>query len=200
MMTTHLMRGLNAENPANKGAYLAALAVSMTLMGALSMQAKAISQGKDPRDMTDPKFWGAAAAQGGGGGIFGDLLYSAFTRTGQDAVVALLGPTAGLAVDLVNLTGANVAQAAEDKDTNFGAELARMVRRNTPGTSLWYSRLATDRLIHDRLQTLVDPDYAARFARMEDRALRDYQQQFWWRPGEVAPARGPDLGAGAPVR
>lgn len=201
MMTMHLMRGLSSYRGGDRGRYLAAIALSTTVMGAFAMQLKEIAKGRDPRDMTDARFWGAAFMQGGGAGILGDFLYAGLSRADRSFyMTAIGGPTAGLVDDLARLTGANIAQTAEGRDSNFGAELARFVRMNTPGSSLWYARLAMDRLLWDRLQEMADPHYAARFARMETRALTEYGQEFWWRPGEAAPRRAPDLLATAPVR
>ncbi len=172
---------------------MASISIGMTVMGALAVQMKAIAQGKDPRDMTDPKFWGAAFVQGGGAGILGDFLYAPLARYDQSLGQSLLGPTVGLADDLYRLTLGNIAQEAEGKESNFAAEAVRFARRNTPGTTLWYSRLATDRLLFDQLQMALDPQYAQRFARMESRARREYGQEFWWRPGDLEPSRGPAL-------
>jgi hypothetical protein len=195
MMTRHLARGLLAYQGGDHGRYLAATAIGLTVMGAFAMQMKAVTQGKDPRDMTDWRFWGAAWFQGGGAGIFGDFLFAGLNRADRGFYMAMLGgPTAGLVDDVARLTGGNIQGLAEDKDTNFGAELARFVQRNTPGTSLWYARLALDRMLWDRLQDMADPNAARRWRRMEDRARRDFDQEFWWGPGR-APDRGPSIGA-----
>ncbi len=45
---------------------------------------------------------------------------------------------------------------------------------------------------------LVDPEYRRSFARMERKARQDYQQGYWWRPGQGTPDRAPDLGAALP--
>ncbi|MCU0986707.1 MAG: hypothetical protein MUC89_17510 [Acetobacteraceae bacterium] len=196
MMTTHLMRGIEGYRGGDKGKYLVGLAVSLTVMGALAMQLKQLANGRDPRDMTQPAFWGAAFAQGGGAGIFGDFLYSGLTRADRGFyMTAIGGPMAGLVDDLARVTGGNIQGLAESKDTNFGGELARFARMNTPGTSLWYARLALDRLMWDRLQEMLDPDYARKFRRIENNARRDYGQEFWWRPGEASPSRAPAAAA-----
>ncbi|WP_291297614.1 hypothetical protein [Elioraea sp.] len=196
MMTTHLLRGLEAYRGGDRGRYMVALGVSLTIAGAFSMQLKQIAAGKDPRDMTTPTFWGAAFMQGGGAGIFGDFLYSSLTRSERSFyMTAIGGPTGGLIDDLSRLTGGNIQGLAEAKDTNFGAELARFARFNAPGTSLWYARLALDRLMWDRLQEMADPDHARKWRRLENQARQDYGQEFWWRPGEASPTRAP-LGLG----
>lgn len=194
MLTRHGMRGLEAFKAGDRGRYMVATAVSLTLMGAAAIQLKAVAQGRDPRDMATPSFWGAAFFQGGGAGILGDFLNAGLNRANQGFYMTVVGgPTAGLIDDLARLTGGNMQGLAEGKDTNFGRELARFVKRNAPGTSLWYGRLALDRLMWDRLQELADPDAARSFQRMEDRARRDFGQEFWWRPGQPTLSRAPSL-------
>jgi hypothetical protein len=192
MMTMHLMRGYQNIG-ADRGAYLVQMALSTTIMGALAMQMKEVAKGKDARDMEDWKFWGAAFVQGGGAGLFGDFLYSGVSRADRGLMSAVAGPTWGLAEDAYKLTLGNIGQAAADKDTNFGRELARFVRSNTPGSSIWYGRLALDRLLWDRLQQMVDPDAAGAFGRLERRARRETGQDYWWSPGDTQPARAPAL-------
>ena len=72
-------------------------------------------------------------------------------------------------------------------------EPARFVRSNTPGSSIWYGRLALDRLLWDRLQQQVDPDAGGAFGRMERRARQETGQDYWWGPGEAQLARGPSF-------
>ena len=52
-----------------------------------------------------------------------------------------------------------------------------------------------ERLIFDELERMADPDAAARFRRIEQRAKRETGQRFFWRPGRGLPEHGPDLGA-----
>ncbi|MCK8787100.1 hypothetical protein M0638_22245 [Roseomonas sp. NAR14] len=196
MMTRHAARGIEAYRAGDHGRYMAALAVSLTMAGAFAMQLKAVAQGRDPRDMADWRFWAAAFMQGGGAGILGDFLNSALTRADRSFyMTAIGGPTAGLVDDVMKLTGANIQATAEGKDTHFGRELAQFVRRNTPGSTLWYARLALDRLLWDRVQEIADPDYARSFRRMEQRARQDFGLEFWWGPGDRTPDRAPNLGA-----
>lgn len=195
MMTRHLYRGFNAGGATAAGLYLARLTIGLTAFGAFAMQMKEIAKGRDPRDMTTPGFWGAAFFQGGGAGIVGDFLNSAVTRADRSFyMTAIGGPTAGLVDDVMKLTGANIQATAEAKDAHWGRDAARFVRRNTPGTSLWYTRLAMDRLLWDQLQAIVDPDAARSWQRTEQRARQETRQEFWWRPGETGPERGPAAG------
>ncbi|NKE43908.1 hypothetical protein HB662_03905 [Roseomonas frigidaquae] len=196
MMSRHLMRGIEQIRGGDWGRYLATTAVSLTVMGAVAMQLKAIAQGKDPRDMTSPSFWGAAFFQGGGAGILGDFLNAGLNRADRGFwMTSFGGPTGGLMDDIAKLTGGNLQGLVEDKDTNFGRELARFVQKNTPGSSLWYGRLAMDRLLWDRLQYLLDPKAAQRWRELERRSIDQTNQRFWWAPGETSPERAPSLPA-----
>ncbi len=152
-------------------------------------------QGRDPRDMTNPEFWGAAALQGGALGFFGDFLSTAVGRDGGTIASSMLGPSLGFLNDTGRLASSNLRQLYEGEPTSFGAELTRFVKANTPGSNLWYARAALDRAVWDQVQTVADPNYRQSFNRMERRARKDFDQAFWWRPGEIAPSRAPDLEA-----
>ena len=193
MMTTHLMRGLSSIQAGDRGAYLAGTALGMTVMGAFALQIKEVIKGKDPKNMLDGKFWAAAFVQGGGAGIVGDFLYSGVSRTGKDWFSTLVGPGAALADDVRLLTLGNIGELGRDENTNMGRELTRFLRSYTPGSNLWYSRLAVDRMMWDQLQTLIDPQYPQAFARMRSRALKESNQDFYWKPGQALPDRGPQL-------
>lgn len=193
MATTHLMR-IATQGPLESRAWRG---VNFLLLhfaaGAAAIQAKQMLAGKDPRDMADAKFWGAALLQGGGLGIYGDLINAANSRTGHSPLADFGGPVLGLGEDALKLMSGNIRKYYEGEDTTVGAQALKIVKRNAPGSTLWYSRLATDRLIWDQLQTMVDADYRQSFRRMEKKAKDDYGQRFWWRPGETSAQRGPDL-------
>ena len=190
VLTTHVLRGISQARREGKYWYIPGFVIGSTLMGAVGLQLKAIAQGKDMRE-PDAKFWGAAFIQGGGAGIMGDFLNSSVSRTGKDVMLTMAGPTVGLGADLLSLTGGNLGQAFTDKDTNIGREAAKFAQRYTPGSSLWYARLAAERWLWNSLQEWVDPRYQESFRRTEANAFRETGQQYWWRPGAATPARAP---------
>lgn len=196
--TTHLLRGIQELRGGDRGVYLAEMAIATAVLGAFALQMKAIANGRDPREMFGKDwdaFWASAWFQGGGLGIMTDFIYQSGTRGGAEVVGALLGGPFGQVLgQLGQLAFGNVAQSAAGKNTNAGRELARLIKQNTPGASLWYTRLNMDRLVWDQMQKAIDPDYHTAFRRVEDRARKEANQSFWWRPGATAPERGPDLG------
>lgn len=163
---------------------------SHILAGAAIVQARQMLQGKDPIDMSRPKFWWQASMQGGGAGYFGDLVSGATQAADRSVVGKFSGPLGGL-VDDAFKAGSAVAQGKPGA-IGRGIDFAKHF---VPGSNLWFSRLATDRLLFDQLHRAIDPTYAEGFARREQRMLKEYGQQSWWRPGETAPERAPSLGA-----
>jgi hypothetical protein len=194
LVNTHLMRGMTQPGAKNKGRYFADLIISTTLMGALAMQLKEMSKGRDPRPMTDNAFWLAAFLQGGGLGIYGDFMFSDVNRFDRGLAETVAGPVVGFADDVRKLTIGNIVQASQGEDTNAAREMIRFAARYTPGSSLWYSRLALERLVIDQLQLMADPKARSNMRRLEGRYRRDYGQRYWWKPGEMEPSRSPDLG------
>lgn len=197
MATTHLARTF-IDAPPSKVAQFAALSTLLTVAGAFSIQARQVATGKAPRRVDDPKFWGAAWMQGGGAGIFGDFFAAGLDRNQQGLSVTLAGPVFGLVDQAARLAVPNYRAVLDGKPSHYGAEVARAIRYNLPGANLWYARLVVDRAIMDNIQAMLDPEYRQSFARMEERARKDYGQRFWWRPGQGTPERAPDLGAMAP--
>jgi len=187
LVYTHMLRGLAEKGAMSKIAYGANLMITMAAMGALSYQMKTIDKGREPLDMTTADFWGAAILQGGGLGIYGDFLFSDVNRHGGSMAETLAGPVVSAANDVRKLTIGNMIELPGDKPTNAGREAVNMLERYTPGGSLWYGRLAYQRLLLDQLRKETDPDYQDHFHAMERRARTDMGQGFWWRPGEMAP-------------
>lgn len=195
-MHLHLSRMMAQRGIRSKSAYLAWITIGMTSAGALAEQMSSISRGRDPKDMNDARFWASAVIRGGSFGPLGDFLYSSTSRHGNNLAEGLLGPVLGSELSAgVKLTLGNVQELIDKGEVqNLGAEFQRFADGLIPGRSLWYARLAMDRLIADELTAWVDgPNAAARFRRMESSARRDFDQRFWWRPGRRRPDRAPDF-------
>lgn len=180
---------------ANKAAYTAALAITGTALGAIAFQSKQVVQGKDPVDMTTPKFWTRAIAQGGGAGFLGDIVLGDTTQdrgqldsTGR----LLLGPSFGSLADIYELTKGNVDEMIAGKDTHAGAESLRFARSHLPYVNLWYGKAALDHLLLHSVQENLSPGY---LERQQSKAQKDWNQGYWWAPGETMPDRAPDLTA-----
>ena len=69
------------------------------------------------------------------------------------------------------------------------------MRQNTPGQNLWFLGLAYNRVVVDQIQSLIDPEAHKSFRRQIQSRRKDYNQSYWWEPGEPRPQRSPDLGA-----
>ncbi|MEQ6971043.1 hypothetical protein [Pectobacterium polaris] len=196
MMSRHLRRVSEIQEGTGKLAYSASLLVGTTLFGALAIHLKDIADGKDPRDMFTPKFGVAAFLQGGGMGIVGDMFYTGMggdSRGGQPNWMNLLGPVFGTGADAVNVTLGNATKAALGKENNAAADLLRFTKQNAPGVNfmnLWYTKAAFDHAFYNQMMEEASPGY---LRRMKERARKDWNQRFWWEPGDATPDRAPDL-------
>ena len=199
LMNTHIMRSVAQKSGFDKATAIADLMISTTLFGALALTAKEISKGRDPRSIFDEdgnlslKFWGAAFLQGGGLGIFGDFFFSNVNRFGGGLTETVAGPVTDVENDLINLTIGNLYEVAQGEDTKAAKEFIDFTLRYTPGSSLWYSRLALERIVVDQVRKWADPDFDKRIRRTIRRYQREYDQNYWWSPGQSRPERAPDL-------
>jgi hypothetical protein len=175
----------------------------MSAFGALSMQAKELNQGRDTLSL-DPttakglQAWGKSIVQGGGLGVFGDLMFADKTRTDNTWASTFAGPVAGLGEDVLGkFLMRNIQLAAAGKPTHFAGDALYTAGRYMPGSTLWYSKLAFNRAVLDQAAQIIDPRARERFQRAESEARRDYGQSYFWHPGSAAPSRMPSI-AGTP--
>jgi hypothetical protein len=184
---------------ANRLVYSGAMLLTTTALGAIALQAKQIVQGKDPIDMEGQhagKFWAKALAQGGGLSIVGDLLLNDPTNSPGDAaanaVKTIAGPGIGAAADLALKVGlVNAYKAAKGKETHTAAEGLQWAKSNAPFVNIWYAKAAVDHAGLHALQENLSPGY---LSKMQQRARKDFGQDYWWHPGSGLPDRAPDMG------
>lgn len=182
------------QRGAVRGAQYASFAlISAVLGGALIEQMQQLRNGKDPRDMNKLEFWFTALYRSGGLSIWGDFLYAEQSRFGGGIAQTIAGPTAATVTDVARLTYGSARKSFLGEKTNFGREVTNFTRRYTPGASIWYLRSAWDRVLMDNLQRQLDPEAHAAFRRKIMDTRREYKQEFYWAPGQTAPARGPRL-------
>ena len=82
---------------------------------------------------------------------------------------------------------------SSNMEMNIGSDLAKYLRRHTPGGSHWYLRLAMERLIFDVLQSMIDPKWNSKKRRKIQKTRKDQHTDFWWRPGDKQPDRPPSF-------
>jgi len=169
------IRGIMAM-PKSNISQAAGLVGALVIAGYGSMVLKDLSKGKEPRDPRDPRTWGAAIAQGGGLGIYGDFIFGQANRYGAGPIGTFLGPVAS-DVD-VALT---IVQAAFKGDVEF-TEAYNLTKTNLPLINLWYSRAAFDYLILFQIQEWLNP---GSLRRMERRLKKENGQEFILPPSEV---------------
>jgi len=206
MVTRHWTRMLEGNHVsdgsapllANRLAYGAAMMVTLTGLGAIAAQAKQITSGKDPVDMTGRhavQFWLKAFAQGGGASIAGDFLANDPGASVGDFARnfggTLMGPALSTVGQAVAIPLVNAWDAAKGKKTHTAAEEVQLLRQNAPFVNIWYAKAALDHMGMHALQETLSPGY---LARMRQRAAQDWGQRFWWEPGTGGPERAPDIG------
>jgi len=187
----------NQDRPVSKAAMTAYLVASTAIAGAMIMQTREVLTGKDPRKMFDDpknaaKFWGAAFLQGGALGIYGDFLYGINqTRYGSGPLEAMAGPTLGPLLELGIVQPMNAAKNSIDgKETHLMAQTLQDMKGFVPGGNMWYTKAALDHMIWQNVFESLSPGY---LGSMRRRTMKDYQQEWWWEPGELTPQRPPDF-------
>jgi hypothetical protein len=192
----HWNRIMAMQGAGQKVQYAAWMVGGMTSVGAMAHQLSQIATGKDPINM-DPRenldFWARAIAKGGSLGLLGDIVFSDHNRWGTGLFEGLLGPVAGQVGDVTKMTLGNAQKFLSGDDTSLGRDLSQFVQKNTPGQTLWYTRLAMERILFDELDKLLDPKAYEYFRQIEQRAQTENRQQYYWHRGRKLPSRAPDI-------
>lgn len=195
LMLNHYRRFMSIPTTMGRVQYAATLGAGLFVMGALAVQLKELAKGRDPRPMTDRRFWMAALFQSGGLGIFGDFFSSTTSRTGGGLAETLAGPVVGLFNQGLRVVNSNVSRAANGEKTSWGRDAANFVRFNTPlFSSLWYARAPFDRMIADQVQFFFDPEADVAWRRQEKQREKDFGNTTFWNRGELGPSRLPNFG------
>jgi hypothetical protein len=185
----HMERALRemVVNGLKGASYAGMVLATMAVGGALVVQLKNMIGMKEPEPMDTPKFWGRAFVQGGGLGIWGDLLASESNRFGGGILSTFGGPAFGIAEDILRPTVGAALQRSQGKHPPIGADVSKLLTGYIPGTSLWYTRQIWQRLVADGLQQVLDPDAHKSFRMKIEKQRHDYGNGFWWRPGQPVP-------------
>ena len=193
----HLQRAAAQKGKWGTAKYMTKFGISLTLAGALGEQLYGITSGRDPEAMDTGEFWLRAFLRGGASGIIGDALLQD-AGFGRGVIDSLVGPVGGQLEDAFKLTGGTAVDlikedSLEDVTDPFRKRLAAAIQHNAPGKTGWYFKLALQRMWWDQVRDAIDPDAADAFYNMEVRAEQEHGQSYWWKPGQTAPDRGPQL-------
>jgi hypothetical protein len=170
---------------ASKIGYAASLAITSTLLGAMVLQAKQLAQGKTTLNWEDEDFWLRAADQGGYFGLVGGFLMDTQGYyQGYSGGPIMDGPINDLAYTLV---AGNIQKIKDGKDTTISKDATDFIIKNFPGNNIWYTRLAMERAIFDRLRSMTDPNWARTVNERMRMDMRQRNQEYWWRPNESTP-------------
>lgn len=188
LMSTHIMRAAMQGGVVDKVTYAGMLVAATTIMGYVSLQLKDFAAGRNPREIDSTedgqKLLAASILQGGGLGIMGDFLFADSNRFGGGFSQTLASPLLAAADDIDELTRINAMDLMRGEQTwgGIAADTSQFAKRYTP--SIWQVRLLQNAMF-DALSVQADPTYQSRYNRMMSKRMRDYKQDFWWKPGQM---------------
>jgi hypothetical protein len=149
---------------------MAALMITSGMFGYMSMSLKDLLKGKEPRDPNEPKTIMAAFLQGGGLGIYGDVLFKEQRDAGSVAA-GFLGPFPTTVIDL----GLAFKYALGLEGGKAGKAAYRAISSNIPFLNLFYIKAAFDYMIGFQIMETMNPGV---LKRVEKRMKDDYNQEY----------------------
>lgn len=147
-------------------------------LGYLSLSIKEALKGRTP-----PPLWGhpanvmRAMQQGGGMGIYGDILLREYDRNRTSSLAEVLaGPTIG------SIGGAFDLMTSIANGDKSAIKATRLILSNTPGANLFYVKPALDNLLMYKLMEDMNPGF---IRRMEANSIRETGQQWILPPSQA---------------
>lgn len=208
-------RILSIKGNGERLAYFAGVNAVLGSLGLLVVWLRDIRNGDEPRPISSEAM-GQAWLQGVGFGPFGDFLNSVTSERTGGLAETVAGPTVGAISDVGSFAIGNAAETVKwmndqkknrdgspkswNEQTKAGRESVNLLKRYTPGSNLWYARLAAERMMFDKMQMLFDPGYAESWRAIE-RKHAEEGHPTWWHHGQNLPdfARGDATQQQAPV-
>lgn len=198
-----MVREVQAGNWRDATSYGASLMITGAILGAVVNELYEIINGRDPvlprllREGKTPgaDYWGAALLKAGGLGIYGDFLFAPVNRFGGGLGQTFMGPVGG---QFDRLRSRGIGETIDwyqgkKKKSGVASDLIATAREITPGSTLWYARLLKERWIMNPLQRRFDPDHERMWRRHEKLQKKRLGNDYFWKPGELLPRRGPSL-------
>ena len=182
---TYSRLGMTSPSVQGRLGFYAGLIGAMTLVGALGTQMREITKGREPMPMNDMKFIGKALMSGGGLSIWGDFLFAGVNEYGRGPQDIVGGPVFSMFGDMTDFALGDVLEMVQDGDADFSPMSKKgvdLLKKYTPGSSLWWARLALERQLWDRLSELADPDVYKRRSRAAKKQKTEYGNSYWYPP------------------
>ena len=149
---------------------MGALMVTSAMLGYMSMTLKDLLKGRSPRDITKPKTIMAALLQGGGLGIYGDVLFNE-VRDKFALLGGLVGPIGVTTADvLMAIKHGTRLEFSKASKSAYDAVTAMI-----PFYNLFYIKSAFDYMIGYQIMETIKPGI---LERIENRMEKDYNQHF----------------------
>lgn len=184
-MMTYGRLGMTSPTVTGRLGFYAGLGAAMTLVGALGVQMREIAKGREPMPMDNGQFIGKAFLAGGALSIWGDFLFTGVNEYGKGPQDIVGGPLASMVGDFTDFALGDFLELVQEGDTDFAPMMRKgteLLKRYTPGSSLWYARLALERQVWDRLTELSDPAAYQKRRRAVSRQEENFGNQFWYPP------------------
>jgi len=189
-MMRHGTRMMAQETRASKAIYGIKLLALTTIFGGIAVQLANLVAGRDPDDMTSPDFLWKSMLKGGGMGIYGDVINGGMTKGNTGFTASMLGPIVADMDRLAKIGNSGYRDFAGEGNSSAANEAYKLLKGHLPMQNLWYTKAATDRLLFNQMQEMINPGY---LRRQEQRQREKFDTSYWWNQDEMTPDDMPDF-------
>ena len=180
-----LGRAMFAERSGRKLNAIGKTFLGLAIAGYIAMTIKDYGRGYGPRKVENAEqakdLVMAALLQGGAAGIFGDFFFNDVDRFGNPLASTAAGPSVGVLLDILRLTGSLSDQVFSD-DADFddvGLNALRLAQNTVPYANHFLLRPGLEMLIINALRDFLDPGSVRRGQRRRERNYNQERHEHW---------------------
>lgn len=154
-------------------------------MGSMVVQLQQLAKGQPTYDFDDPRLYREALLKSGVASILGDIILRDPDQYKRNLVVELIGPVPSITNDIAQ-SALSVAWAKVDMDETTDADYRGMMnamKRTIPGHTIWYAKLALERMVFDAVEAAVDDGYYDTIRRRNRETVKEFGELGWWPEG-----------------
>jgi hypothetical protein len=156
-----------------KARRMSAYMMQMTMMGYAVMTLKDLASNRTPRPVDDPQTWTDSFVQGGAGGIYADMIFSAADTGYNNFAKSMAGPSLGPIEDTIKLAQKAAYTVFGDKRTarkkGLSAKDWKTVGRNMPGNNIFWIRAGLDWALYDSFVKMDRKGHRRRMRTLRER-------------------------------
>jgi hypothetical protein len=168
---------------------LGIMMMQATFLGGIVVQTKELLKGRPMYNLEDQagELLVKSLWQAGFAGLIGDVIFKDPDGYRRNLITEFAGPSASVTNDVVMAAMSSVKAGFVTGEEQDWTKIRRAAKPFIPFGSLWYTKLALDRMGLDVIQAMADDDFYESINRRNKVIRNERGEQGWWPQQNITP-------------